>query len=242
MAADTSLVDDPSHIPASQQRIIVITADWNANQGFLYRYERTGAGEWHAMGAPIAVSIGRKGSAWGTGLHPPQIQEPRKQEGDGRSPAGIFAIGTAFGYAASADTAMPYQAMRNTHYCIDVPDSPLYNRIVDADEAGSAAVAGSTEPMRLDLRRAGDSRYRLGLVIEHNPERIPGGGSCIFVHLRRHPSETTAGCTSMDETDMHRLLHWLQPDAHPQFILLPRPQYDRWRTAWELPELDNGGQ
>ena len=62
-----------------------------------------------------------------------QSGEPQKQEGDGRAPAGVFRIGTAFGYADSARPALPYQAMTASDYCIDVNGSPLYNRIVDAD-------------------------------------------------------------------------------------------------------------
>lgn len=80
---------------------------------------------------------------------------------------------------------MPYQAMSATHYCMDVPSSPLYNRIVDAAQVGEAAVASSTEPMRLDLRHAGDARYSEGFVIAHNPRAVAGRGSCIFAHVWR---------------------------------------------------------
>ncbi len=173
----------------------------------------------------------------GEGLHPAQTQGPQKREGDGRSPAGVFAIGPAFGYASKIDTAMPYQAMSATHYCMDVPSSPLYNRIVDAAQVGEAAVAGSTEPMRLDLRHPGDARYSEGFVIAHNPKAIPGRGSCIFAHLWRTPGQFTAGCTAMAAADMQRLLAWLKPEDRPLFVLLPRTEYARLHTAWQLPAL-----
>ncbi len=136
-----------------------------------------------------AVAIGRNGSAWGDGLHPPSTEAPRKQEGDGRSPAGVFGIGTAFGYTARVDSKMPYQQMQADDWCMDVPASPLYNQIVSAAKVGKAAVQGSSEAMRLDLHHDGDPRYRQGFVIEHNAAAVPGRGSCIFGHLWRKPGK-----------------------------------------------------
>ena len=219
------------------QMVLVTTADWDANQGVAARYERdTDAAAWRQIAA-FPVSIGRHGSAWGSGLHPATDVDagPVKREGDGRSPAGVFALGTAFGYAGQASTGLPYAQMQSDSWCMDVPDSPLYNRIVDAREVGQAAAAGSTEPMRLDLHRQGDPRYRLGLVIEHNADSVPRAGSCIFAHLWRTPGEVTAGCTAMADADMEALLAWLDADQSPRFVLLPQAQRQRLATAWNLP-------
>ena len=125
--------------------------------------------------------------------------------------------------------------MQASHWCMDVPASPLYNRIVDAREVGAAAVEGSSERMRLDLAKPGDDRYRLGFVIEHNPRNVAGMGSCIFAHLWGNPDKTTAGCTAMDETAMQDLLAWLDDARRPLFVLLPRPAYDEVRQARRLP-------
>ncbi|MDV3470211.1 hypothetical protein RZA67_15925 [Stenotrophomonas sp. C3(2023)] len=218
-------------------QLVVVTSDnWDSTRGELHAYEMR-HGRWQPARAPFDVALGRSGSAWGLGLHPQQSDGPRKQEGDGRSPAGIFALGTAFGYAAQAETRMPWQPMQASSYCMDVVDSPYYNRIVDAREVGTEAVAGSTEPMRLDLHGNGDVRYQQGLVIEHNPRNLPGRGSCIFAHLWRQPGEATAGCTAMNAADMQALLAWLQPQAQPRFVLLPRAQYAQLRSAWHLPAL-----
>lgn len=222
----------------AMQLVLVTTADWNATQGQLRRYQRDG-GRWRAVGEPVAVSIGRTGSAWGIGLRPaPDDGGPVKREGDGRAPAGAFAIGTAFGYAARADTGLAYAAMSASDYCIDVPASPLYNRIVDTAREQPRDVEGSTEPMRRDLHADGDQRYRQGFVIEHNPARVPGAGSCIFAHLWKAPGETTAGCTAMSDPHMAQLLAWLRPDSHPVFVLLPQAQYRGLWRAWDLPAPD----
>lgn len=226
-------------IAQARQLLVVTTADWDASQGRMQRFERAGD-RWRSVGDAAPVTIGRAGSAWGLGLHAAQPDGPVKREGDGRAPAGLFRIGTAFGYAARVDTALPYAAMSASDYCIDVSQSPLYNRIVDADRVGAAAVAGSTEPMRRDLHAGGDQRYREGFVIEHNPARVAGAGSCIFAHLWKAPGETTAGCTAMDDARMSALLAWLKPDAQPVFVLLPQAEYRRLWKAWGLPAPEGG--
>ena len=220
----------------ADQLVVVTTEDWDSTEGRLQAWSRNGEG-WRAEGDSFVVALGRSGSAWGSGLHPDQDDGPQKQEGDGRSPAGIFALGTAFGYAGRADTALHWQPMQDTSYCMDVADSPYYNRIVDADTVGAEAVAGSSEPMRLDLHNNGDVRYQQGFVIAHNPRNVPGKGSCIFAHLWRRPGEATAGCTAMTAAHMQALLRWLEPDRQPRFVLLPRAQYERLQAAWKLPAL-----
>jgi len=219
----------------ARQMVLVVTDDWEATTGTLRTFARDAAGQWREQGDAAPVSIGRGGSGWGLGLHRPQAGGPVKQEGDGRSPAGVFAVGEAFGYAGHADTALPYAQMQADSWCMDVVDSPLYNRIVDAREVGDAAVQGSSEPMRLDLHRDGDQGYRNGFVIEHNPAARKGAGSCIFAHLWKAPGAPTAGCTAMADATMQRLYGWLRPEAKPVFVLLPKAEYDRLAVAWHLP-------
>ncbi|MCI4567406.1 hypothetical protein [Lysobacter sp. CFH 32150] len=229
----------PQATPWNQagQLVLVTIADWDADHGTLQTYERDTAGHWRAVMPSTQVVIGRKGAAWGIGLHDPPADGPVKREGDGRSPAGVFAIGEAFGYAPHANTALPYAAMSASHYCIDVSGSPLYNRIVDADVVGADAVAGSTEPMRLDLHAKGDQRYRLGFVIEHNPRGVAGAGSCIFAHLWKEGNSNTAGCTAMADSTMDALLPWLDAKQQPIFVLLPQHEYALLREAWDLPDM-----
>lgn len=218
------------------QMVVVVTDDWDAERGVLQRYERDGG--WRAVGAPVDVTVGRNGSAWGRGLHPDAMDDgggPAKREGDGRAPAGVFAIGGAFGIEPSPRTGLRYQPMTARHHCIDVPGSPLYNRIVDTAEVGEAAVQGSTEPMRRDLLAKPDMRYALGFVIEHNTAAVPAGGSCIFAHAWDPPGATTAGCTAMDLPRMRELLAWLDARRRPVFVLLPRAAYRQHQARWGLP-------
>ena len=226
-----------SPIANSDQLVLVSSHDWNAAVGELHRYERHGA-LWREIGNPTPVSLGRNGTAWGLGVHPMPQPGPQKVEGDGRSPAGVFSLSGAFGYGPTGHTLMPYEAMDASDWCMDVPTSPHYNRIVDARSVGEDAVAGSTEPMRLDLHHDGDIRYALGLMVAHNPQAVPNKGSCIFMHLWRQPGEATSGCTAMDEEAMQTLLAWLDPARNPVLVLLPESEYARMSAAWRLPRLE----
>jgi L,D-peptidoglycan transpeptidase YkuD (ErfK/YbiS/YcfS/YnhG family) len=134
-------------------------------------------------------------------------------------------------------SGLSYQSMTEFDYCVDVNESSLYNRIVDARQVGEAAVSKSTEPMRRDLHAKGDQRYKLGFVIEHNPKNVATKGSCIFTHLWGSTGQTTAGCTAMDEVALRGLVAWLSDMQHPVFVLLPRAEYERVRNQWNLPHV-----
>jgi L,D-peptidoglycan transpeptidase YkuD (ErfK/YbiS/YcfS/YnhG family) len=227
-----------THWQHARQMVVVTTAGWDDIHGQLRTFERDDGGDWREAGSARQVVIGRTGAAWGIGLHDnPSDAGPVKREGDGRSPAGVFAIGEAFGYAPTAATGLPYDALSAGEYCVDVDGSPLYNRIVDSAEVGAEAVKGSSEPMRRDLHANGDQAYRLGFVIEQNPQGAPHGGSCIFAHLWKTSDTGTAGCTAMAPDTMQPLLRWLDAKAQPVFVLLPIDAYHALQADWQLPRL-----
>lgn len=221
----------------ARQMVLVTSADWDATGGELRRYEREGDG-WRQVGEAVPVTLGRSGSGWGLGLNPQRGDGPVKREGDGKAPAGVFAIGTAFGYADNARTGLRYQAMTANDWCIDVPASNYYNRIIDRSTVKAPYLDQSSEPMRRDIHVDGDQRYREGFVIEHNEGGAARqGGSCIFAHLWKAPGETTAGCTAMAPASMDALLAWLDARRKPVFVLLPKAQYAALRQDWKLPEI-----
>ncbi|WP_226876941.1 L,D-transpeptidase family protein [Microbulbifer hainanensis] len=221
--------------PESSQLVITVTDSWDADSGHMYTFRRD-QGRWKAASIATPVNVGRNGLAWGLGLHPAQSGK-QKREGDGRAPAGIFALDGAFGYLPSVKTGLDYQQMNAGHYCIDVTGSPLYNQTVDAGEVGQAAVAGSSEGMRRDIHY-GDQLYRKGIFVAHNPHNRDGAGSCIFMHLWKDEGVPTAGCTSMAEPVMDRLLGWLDAAEHPVYVALPRAEYERLRKSWSLPDIE----
>jgi hypothetical protein len=231
--------------------VLVTTSDWNAVEGRLRRYERaTDHEDWRPVGAPISIVVGRNGLAWGIGVVPTDdaqvrpASDPVKREGDGRAPAGVFALGTAFGYASEPlqGLKMPYLNLTLSIECVDDPGSKHYNRIVDRSVV--APDWNSSEHMR----NAGES-YRWGVVINHNgtvagdtnPPK-PGGGSCVFLHIWYGHDQGTAGCTAMSQADLETLLTWLDPARKPLLVQLPESTYERLIDRWMLPKLPNASQ
>ena len=224
--------------------IVVVTPGWDVVQGRLQRFERADTREsWRAVGEPIAIVVGSKGMGWGIGLidagHPGvRIEpEPIKIEGDGRSPAGVFALGTAFGDAAQPmpGLKLPYLVLTPSIECVDDASSKNYNRIVDRSTVPPDW--NSSEHMR----DVGES-YRWGIVIDHNataPGRTaprPGGGSCVFLHIWHRPDRGTAGCTAMTGDNLESLLLWLDPARRPVLVQLPESTYQRLAVPWSLPQ------
>jgi L,D-peptidoglycan transpeptidase YkuD (ErfK/YbiS/YcfS/YnhG family) len=219
----------------TEQLIVVVSEDWGSSTASLQKYQWQQQ-KWEKVGPAFAVNLGRTGLAWGLGLHPQQAGY-YKQEGDGKATAGIFDLGTSFGYLPTLKTALPYVPMTANHYCIDVNASPLYNQIVDADEVGLTAIEGSTEPMRRDIHNGNQVIYKKGIVLAHNPANHSGQGSCIFMHLWFGEGVATAGCTAMAEPNMDALLAWLDPNRHPRYVALPKTEYQAKQHAWGLPQL-----
>ncbi len=219
----------------NQQLIMVISDNWQVDIGLLYRYEKVNK-QWqkHADAAP--VTLGRKGLAWGIGLHPKQAGLEKK-EGDGKAPAGVFSLGNAFGYLDKLETGIIYQAMSANDYCIDVNGSSYYNQIVSKLDVGEQGIQGSSEPMRRDIHLKGDQVYKKGLIVQHNPENISAAGSCIFMHIWKSPAKPTAGCTAMSEPVITHLLAWLSSKKQPIYVALPKSEYMAKKESWELPEL-----
>jgi D-alanyl-D-alanine dipeptidase len=202
--------------PTPAQALVVVGEDWASKQGSLQRWARLGAA-WEPVGAPVPVVFGAGGLGWGVGQHAASlatVDEPQKREGDGRAPAGIFALGPTFGYAEAAPWAMPY-VPSTAASCVDDPASTHYNTIVDG--------AVSVDWKSAEQMRRNDALYTWGAVVSHNMSPpTPGLGSCIFLHVWRAPGKPTVGCTAMDERALVEVLSWLDPADEPVLVQGPR--------------------
>jgi L,D-peptidoglycan transpeptidase YkuD (ErfK/YbiS/YcfS/YnhG family) len=236
----------------STQMIVVTTSSWNTVDGQLQRFERNDPyGKWQPVGKPIPIVVGRNGMGWGIGLLPadaPGIRtasEPIKEEGDGKSPAGIFALGTAFGYAEQPlpGLRLPYLSLTPSTECVDDARSSHYNRIVDRSTA--SVDWNSSEHMSA----AGQS-YIWGVVIDHNSivtennnrAPVPTGGSCVFMHVWEAAGHGTAGCTAMPQSELEGVLLWLDPARSPLLVQMPASDYARLSPRWSLPPIVNEPQ
>lgn len=219
-----------------RQVIVAQAANWNSNTATLQCWQRASSRDvWHPVfEKPFPVLLGKKGLAWGRGVFPvPRNGIPMKVEKDWKAPAGVFQLGSLFGYAATAPggARWPYIQVGPWDAYLDDSGSPYYNQHVRIDPRKGVPPWFEKQRMRL-----GDAAYKWMLEIRHNQQpAAPGYGSAIFFHVRRGPDKPSAGCTTMAESDLVRLLRWVDPTASPHYVLLPKGDYSALRASWGLP-------
>ena len=223
-------------LPPEVKQVVVARCDgWSSTRATLQCYERTNSrSPWRQVfRSEVPVLLGRNGLAWGRGV----LTEPRagsnvKREGDGKAPAGVFRIGNIYGDPPSlpSGSRYPYRQVTRWDAWIDDPRNPYYNRHYVANPK---KVPAWFESQRM---RLGDPAYKYLIEIRHNADPpAPGYGSAIFLHVRRGPTRTTAGCTTMEEGNLVNIIRWLRADKNPHYVLLPKAEYTARRSAWRLP-------
>ncbi len=222
-----------STLPAECNQLLVgIADDWDNHRGSLYRLERSGSG-WKQVHPPIPALFGRNGVAWGLGLTGHNAGPgPNKREGDGRAPAGIFSLGKVYTYERSLPRGSdyPFHTVTEGDCWIEDPAHPQYNQHVRVDPANPPAWFAKQQ------MKQGDYAHHWKVEIHHNSGPIiPGAGSSIFFHIRRGPDRPSAGCTTMEQTELLSIIQWLREDRKPHYVLLPRAEYERLQEAWKLP-------
>jgi D-alanyl-D-alanine dipeptidase len=216
--------------------VVVTTPGWDSTAGTLRRFSRDRASAaWRPAGAPVPVVVGRSGLGWAADAGAAASNgDPRKREGDGRSPAGVFPLDTAFGYAPADSmqwVRLPYVPLDVGTECVDDTGSVHYNTVVD--RAAVPAVDWSSSERMRSVRE-----YRYGVIVGYNATPpVRGRGSCIFLHVWDGPGSHTSGCTAFDADRLTEVIAWLDPRRHPVMVQLPAAEYARLRAAWSLPAL-----
>jgi L,D-peptidoglycan transpeptidase YkuD (ErfK/YbiS/YcfS/YnhG family) len=225
-------------IPVNTRQVILILTDSiKSTSGNLYRFERSDIkSKWSQIGETIPIVLGRNGLAWGRGLN--EIAEsklPIKAEGDGKSPAGVFKLGSAFGYAPEEQMRglkIPYIHITELCECIDDIKSEHYNEIVFRNEIDTVDWQSSEKMFYADIY------YELGVIINQNMNPIIRGlGSCIFLHNWSIPDETSSGCTEMEPKNMEEIIYWLDFSANAILVQLTGQLYNDYQQIWELPVI-----
>ncbi len=218
----------------SLQAIVVTTKDWNAVQGKAQIFERENTKtEWKKIGESFAVVVGKNGLAWSDDAQMKAETEPHKVEGDGKAPAGIFNLTSAFGSSDKPDfVKLPYTQLEESTECVDDVKSASYNRIVDKNKIGNFDWNSSEKMLAVG------AQYDLGVFVAHNsnpPQK--GKGSCIFLHIWKNEMSGTAGCTAMKRENIETVLSRLDKRKNPVLIQLPEKNYQNYQKLWKLPKL-----
>jgi L,D-peptidoglycan transpeptidase YkuD (ErfK/YbiS/YcfS/YnhG family) len=222
----------PARFSEATQLLVVTTPGWDSTGGHLRRYERAAPDEmWRPVGEVVPVVVGSAGLGWDDTFDT-TAGAPRKREGDGRAPAGVFPIDTVFGFAPAGEAGWiraPYLPLTAGSECVDDVRSAYYNTVVDRS-AVPRVDWSSAERMR-EIEQ-----YRIGAMVEYNaaPPRA-GRGSCIFLHVWGGPGTSTAGCTAMPERALREVVLWLDRARRPMLVQLPLAELARLHGSLLLP-------
>ena len=179
----------------AKQAIVVTTSGYSNVNATITTFENVN-GIWRQVSSFVG-NVGNKGFIY------------NKAEGDGRSPIGIFSLGTAFGRYSNPGTSMTYRRSTTNDYWVDDSRSSLYNTWQKGPISGRWK---SAEKMYIP-------QYNYGFVINYNTvKRIPGKGSGIFFHVWSGAGHGTAGCIATSQANVINTLKWLKPSKSPIII------------------------
>lgn len=218
----------------SLQAVVLTTKNWNDVQGEAKLFSRNDKkSNWKQTGKSFPIVVGKNGLAWSDDARMKAETEPHKVEGDGRAPAGIFLLPSAFGSTAKpAFVKLPYTRLEEWTECVDNVKSSHYNRIVDRMKVGVFDWNSSEKMLAVG------EQYALGVFVAHNSAPpVKAKGSCIFLHIWKDNSTGTAGCTAMARENIEMILNWLEPARKPVLIQMPEAAYRRFQAQWKLPKI-----
>lgn len=152
------------------------------------------AGRWAHRWGPWTARIGASGFA----------APGKKIEGDALTPQGSYGFQFMFGVNANPGTHFSWRHAYRYDYWDDDPASARYNLWTDARRHYPGK---NPEPMH------NVPAYNYAAVIGYNLARVPGAGSAIFLHVG--DGRATAGCVSLPQADLLKIIRWLRPNAVP---------------------------
>jgi L,D-peptidoglycan transpeptidase YkuD (ErfK/YbiS/YcfS/YnhG family) len=184
--------------PVVRELITVTAPSYTSTYATLRAYDVSGKKKTLVFG-PWTARVGYNGIA------PPG----KKREGDGRTPSGTYGFSFFFGVDPRfKEFKFSFRHAYTYDYWDDDPSSPRYNEWVDAKKANPGA---NPEPMH------NVPAYNYAAVIAYNTARVPGLGSAIFLHVGT--GTPTAGCVSLPQRDLLKILDWLLPSDNPRIAI-----------------------
>ena len=213
----------PKTLWSATRLLLVVGRDMSGDQATARRFERTANdSQWREVHSAMPVAIGGHGLGWAWSQKDlAETGEPTKIEGDKRTPAGVFAIGPAFGFAADGPGRGYLPLKQSQSICVNDPRSARYNEIV----AKGKVDAGVSRETMSEI-----SLYRRGLTVDYPTSREEKGGSCIFIHVWRRRDAPTLGCLAFDEDDVVELQTWAA-EAPAVVAILPRQALERLKSC-----------
>lgn len=200
-------------ISASQLEASEASPDWvkklpaaqNANQLFIVAgvgettawvslHEKDDKGQWQQVMTTPGY-IGKKGLG-------------KTQEGDAKTPVGVFHFNKAFGIAPDPGSIIPYtQVDENTYWSGDARPGMKYNEMVDIRKFPGLNKEDSEHIVDYTVH------YVYCLNISYNEAGTPGKGSAIFLHCMAPMKPYTGGCVAIPQDKMRFVLQTVRPEC-----------------------------
>ncbi|MEV0717182.1 L,D-transpeptidase family protein [Asanoa sp. NPDC050611] len=196
-------------LPSTTTQVIVVQANgFGTSVGTLQAFEKSG-GRWTPAFDRMPARLGSRGFT------------DTMAEGTPATPTGVYSIGaTMYGIAANPGVRYSYHRLVENDWWNENAETAGYNTFVHgADPGGPSEALWETDP-----------QYRYFAVINYNipvREASPPRGSGIFLHVMI-PGRPTAGCVAIAESDLVKVLRWLNPAAKPRIVLAPTGELDRY--------------
>ncbi len=109
-----------NHLTNTNQVLFVKTPSANSIRGTMFLCERKNSKRRWELADSFAIVVGRNGMAKDAHAEISFNNDlPIKHEGDGKSPAGIFQIGSVFSYHNLKKLNMPFVQVDTNYYCVD---------------------------------------------------------------------------------------------------------------------------
>jgi L,D-peptidoglycan transpeptidase YkuD (ErfK/YbiS/YcfS/YnhG family) len=179
--------------------ITVVASAESDTQATLQAWRKVGGG-WRRVGPSVAAWLGASGMT----THP--------SEQLSATPMGSFTLTQAFGHDSDPGTKLPYVQTDPSDWWIS-QSGPLYNTIQHCAANCAFTQGDPNEHLWYET-----PFYNYAVVIDYNRSPVrQGAGSAIFLHVT--VGAPTAGCVSIEQSQLVRIMRWLQPSRHPRILI-----------------------
>ncbi|MEU8468565.1 L,D-transpeptidase family protein [Streptomyces sp. NPDC029006] len=140
------------------------------------------------------------------------VEGGARSQGTNTTPTGLYGLPFGFGIEpAPAGTSVTYRRVRESSWWCEDNESAAYNRWTDP-------LPDDCRADRSEHLISYGTQYAYGLVVGFNYDRpVRGRGAGIFLHVNGQGA--TAGCVSVPEDAMRRILRWARPDQRPHLAI-----------------------
>ncbi len=150
----------------------------------------------------------------------------KTQEGDARTPTGIYHFTEAFGIADDPGCALGYKKVTDDDYWSgDQREGHNYNRMVSLKDDPDLDTANSEHIVDYVYE------YQYCLNISWNEDGEAGRGSAIFLHCFGPYKPYTGGCVALPKAEMLKVMKNVRPDCVVVIDRMASLCPDMW-TSW----------